>query len=166
MPISIPPIDGKIRPVLPQLRLQRCHQFSRLLVDWTLAFEVVIVVRHRQQAFARDITPAKHRLEERNYLFARFRSTEGDNENSVITRSRGLNRVDANVPRHARRIQLLHVNEFCDLISALSDAIEQTILHRVRCENRRRPHGRGEKSDGDSVPITSAPLLHLYLCAA
>jgi hypothetical protein len=147
MPVSIPPIDGKVRTALAQLRLQRCDQFSRLLVDWTLAFEVVIVVRHRQQAFARDLTSAKYRLAERNYVFATFGSAEGDNENSVITRSRGLNLVDSNVPRHARRIQLSHVNEFCHLIAALSAAIEQTILPRVRCENRRRLHGRGEKSD-------------------
>jgi hypothetical protein len=59
------------------------------------------------------------------------------------------------------------VNEFCDLISALSDAIEQTILGTGSDVKIDAGHmGVGRSLMANSVPITSAPLLHLYLCAA
>ena len=70
--------------MLRQFILQRCDQFSRLLVDRALAVEVVVVLGDRQHAFARNIPSAQHVFEERNHIFRGLRPTEGDNKNGVV----------------------------------------------------------------------------------
>src|SRR5258706_9440329 len=84
MPVAIPPIDWQVRPVSLQLRLQRGNQVTALLVDWTLALEVVIVLSDRQHALTRNVPSTQHVFQEGNHFFPRFRSTERDHQNGVV----------------------------------------------------------------------------------
>src|SRR5215469_18956170 len=84
MPIAVSPIDGQLWTMLAEFLLEGGNQFSRLLVDGTLALEVVVVLSHRQQALAGDVSSPQHVFEEWNDVFAGFRTAKRDNENRIV----------------------------------------------------------------------------------
>src|SRR5579871_3599859 len=79
MPVAISPIDWKVRTVLCQFRLQRGDQLASLLVDGAFSVEVIVVFGDGEHALAGNISPAKDIFEERNNIFPRLRTAEGDN---------------------------------------------------------------------------------------
>ena len=68
---------------MPQLGLERSDQRAVLLVDRADAAEQLVVVRDVEQPFARDATPARHVLEERQNVVRPFRPAERDDEDRV-----------------------------------------------------------------------------------
>ena len=66
-----------------QFRFQRRDQIA-LLVDGTLAIEVVIVFGHGQQALGWNVPSAEHVFEEGNYFCLRFRPTESNHQNGIV----------------------------------------------------------------------------------
>ena len=77
MPVAVSPIDGKVQTVLREFFFERRDQFADLLVDGTLAIEVIIMLRDRQQTLVRNIPSAQHIFEKGNDVIAGFRAACG-----------------------------------------------------------------------------------------
>ena len=84
MPIAVSPIDGEIRAMLSKFVFDGRDQFARLLVDWALAIEVVLVFGNREQAFARNIASAEDVFEEGNDIAVTFRTAERNHQECVV----------------------------------------------------------------------------------
>ena len=84
MPVAVSPIDWKIWSVLRELVLDRSDQFSRLLIDRTLAIEVVVVFRDGEHSLARDVASAEHVFEEGNHVVVAFGTAERNNQECVV----------------------------------------------------------------------------------
>ena len=65
-------------------RSQRGDQRPVLIVDRALAAEVVIVLGDLQHSLARNVLSAQHVLKERNHIVRPFRTSERDNQQSVV----------------------------------------------------------------------------------
>src|ERR1043166_9683725 len=77
MPVAIAPVDRQLRTVLRKFDLQCCNQIASLLVDRTLAVEMIIVLGDREHALARNISSTQYIFEKGNYIFARFGPAKG-----------------------------------------------------------------------------------------
>jgi hypothetical protein len=76
MPVAISQIDRQCGRMACQLATESGHQGAILLVDRTHAAEVLIVLRHCQQALPRHRSASSHILEKGQYIVGAFRSSE------------------------------------------------------------------------------------------
>ena len=84
MPVAITPINRQPRPVRLKLALQAGDQGASLIVDRALAIEMMIMLRDREHSLARNVAPAQHILEERNYVVGLLRSAERKHQDCVV----------------------------------------------------------------------------------
>src|SRR6516162_4835392 len=76
-------------PVAPVYRqrdafLQLLDQRAVLVVDGTTAVEMVVMLGHLEQPFARYISAAQHILQKRNDVFMFFGTAEGNYQEGVV----------------------------------------------------------------------------------
>src|SRR5579883_3203581 len=84
MPVAVAPVNRQRNSVPSKLHLERFDQLAVLPVDGTHTAEVVVMFGHFQHPLARRISSTKNILEERNYVFAPFGSTERDQQKAII----------------------------------------------------------------------------------
>jgi hypothetical protein len=70
--------------MLSEFVLERGNQLAGLLVDGTLAAEMIIVFGDGEHALAGNVSSAQNIFEEWDYIFGRFGTTEGDYKNRVV----------------------------------------------------------------------------------
>ena len=103
MPIAIAPVDRDLGSMLRQFAFESCNQFTGLLVDRTLAAEMVVMFGDRQHALPRNIPPAQNVFQERNHILRALGPAEGDNQNRVVIHSSRLplnNQMDVAASRY------------------------------------------------------------------
>jgi hypothetical protein len=57
---------------------------ARLLIDRTLAFEMVVVLGDGEHALAGNVSSAQDVFEKGNHILPRFGTAEGDDEQGVV----------------------------------------------------------------------------------
>ena len=70
--------------MLGEFGLERRDQSPILIVDWALAAETVIVLRHLQHALARHVLAAQDVFQEGHYIGGTFGATERCNEYCIV----------------------------------------------------------------------------------
>ena len=94
MPVAIAPVDRQLRPVLGQFPLQRGDQLPILIVDRALAAEVVVVLGDFEHPLARHVAAAEHVFQKRQHVVRAVGPAEGDDEQRIVRRRRGLTLLD------------------------------------------------------------------------
>ena len=70
--------------MLFELAFQSGNQFAGLLVDGALAVKMIVVFSDGEHAFARNVAASKHVFKKWNYVFSRFGTAEGDNQDGIV----------------------------------------------------------------------------------
>ena len=83
MPVSVAPIDRKIRSLAGQELPQGGDQGAVLIVDRTPAAEVIVVPRDAQKSLARDIAPAGDVFEEGHHVCRLFGTAKRDDQDGI-----------------------------------------------------------------------------------
>src|SRR5579863_3934272 len=148
MPVAIPPVHRQFRAVQREFRFQRRNQLARLLVDRTLAAEVVVVLRDREHPLARHVASPQHIFEEGNYIVRRFGPAEGDHHDCVVI--------------HALSVEMVYgyLRKFESVSTDFSPIIDPWVLY--ECAEASFHKGKTEALRCQHSAATKAPqsILH------
>src|SRR5262245_43811867 len=84
MPVAIAPVDGEPRPAFGELAGECGDQGTVLVVDGGFSVEMIVVLGDLEQTLARGVPAAEDVLEEWDYVFAAFGTTERDQQKRVV----------------------------------------------------------------------------------
>src|SRR4051812_46376531 len=86
MPISIPEINREANSVFFQLHFESSDQRSVLSIDRAHAAEMVVMLRHREQALSRYVSATQYIFQERNDIVPAFWPAERDDQHGIVFR--------------------------------------------------------------------------------
>ena len=112
---------------------QRRDQIASLLVNRALAPEMVVVFRHGQEPFSRNVFSAQHSFEEGNHLFSRLRASERNHQNSVVVPAQ------AHVKVHSKRFIQETLQNYLPILGANGDVQSSITSHDVLLIAKCRP---------------------------
>ena len=84
MPVAIAPIDRDVWPAAVEFCTQCSEERPVLLVDRALATEMLVVLRHFQHPFPRDVSPAEHVFQKRHHVIRAIGTTKRDQQDGVV----------------------------------------------------------------------------------